>query len=409
METMLISPKTFLLLAALAAPWAAAVELHGQVDVRAVAADASSSWLHGGLGKLRYDRSGVRLGQATLAADADLTDTLAATIVAHGSDDRRGALGVNEAYLGWNPLPDGPWKTRVKAGAFFPVTSLELDYDSVGWTPARTVSSAAINSWIGEELRTKGIEVNFSRNGRLAGSPHDFGVTAALFGWNDETGTLLAWRGWTVSDRITSLSEPLRLADLPVYRKGGELWQNRTIHPFREIDGRLGYYLSASYAYRGMLELTAMHYDNRADSNAIEDRQWSWRTRFNHLGLRLRPGAGWEVVAQAMQGSTLLGSNEVYADYASWFALASHRLGPGQATVRYDRFSVDEEDDILPQDPNSERGHAVALAYALDLSPSFTLVTEFLRVKSERPARALIDTAPRQNERSLTVSLRYHF
>ena len=409
METMFTRSKSLCLATLLIGPCAGAVELHGLVDARAVAVDASTSWLHEGMGKLRYDRSGLRLGQATLAADADLADTVSATIVANASDDRRGALGVNEAFLSWNPLPNGPWKARLKAGAFFPVTSMELDYDSVGWTPTRTVSSSAINSWIGEELRTKGIELNLSRNGRLAGSPHDFGLTAAVFGWNDEAGALLAWRGWTVSERITSLTEPLRLPDLPVYRRGGGLWQNRTIHPFHEIDHRLGYYLSANYAWRGLLEVNAMHYDNRANPNTIEDGQWGWTTRFKHLGLRLHPGAAWELAAQAMQGSTLVGRDAVYADFGAWYALASHRLGPGQATIRYDHFSADEEDDILPQDPNSEHGHALALAYALDLNPSFTLVTEFLQVNSERPARALLHTDPHQRERSLTVSLRYHF
>ena len=235
-----------LALAAVLAPCAAAVQLHGQLDVRAVAADASQGWLKGGLGKLRYGESGLRLGQASLALEADPFDTVSATVIANASDDRRGAFGVNEAYLAWSPVPSGPWRARVKAGAFFPVTSLELDYDSVGWTPANTVSSSAINSWIGEEVRTKGLELTVSRNGRMAGSPHDFSLTAALYGWNDETGTLLAWRGWTVSERITSLTEPLVLPDLPAYRRGGSIYQTRWIHPFREIDDRLGYYVSGA-------------------------------------------------------------------------------------------------------------------------------------------------------------------
>ncbi|MFP5389930.1 MAG: hypothetical protein ACLGI6_00060 [Gammaproteobacteria bacterium] len=392
---------------------ARALDLHGVVDLRAAAVSASPSWLHGGMGKLRYDDSGVRLGQATLEASGELldqvVDNLSATVVANIHDDRRGAAGVNEAFISWNPVPGGPWKTRVKAGAFFPVTSLELDYDSVGWTPTRTVSSSAINSWIGEELRTKGIELTFSRNGRLAGSPHDFSITAALYKWNDETGTLLAWRGWSISERITSLTEPLPLPDLPVYREGtGFIDQTRAIHPFREIDDRTGFYVSSTYAWRGWLELTAMHYDNRANPMAYEDDQWGWTTRFNHVGLRARPGNGWEWVLQAMDGSTLVGPRGVNARYRSWFALASHALGPGTATLRYDHFGI-SEDDIAPADPNTEHGHALALAYALELRPEWTLVTEALRVDSTRAARALIGVAPRQRERSLSVSLRYRF
>ena len=44
----------------------------------------------------------------------------------------------------------------VKAGAFFPTISLEND--DLGWTSPYTLTPSAINSWIGEELRTIGSE-----------------------------------------------------------------------------------------------------------------------------------------------------------------------------------------------------------------------------------------------------------
>ena len=44
----------------------------------------------------------------------------------------------------------------VKAGAFFPAISLEND--DLGWTSPYTLTPSAINSWIGEELRTIGSE-----------------------------------------------------------------------------------------------------------------------------------------------------------------------------------------------------------------------------------------------------------
>ena len=215
-----------------------AIEFRGLVDLRLGATDAERSWTRDGLDKTRFDRNAgsVRLGQAFLRADADLLDAVTASVVIGASDDRGRLIDITEAWLGWNPVPRSPWRTRVKVGAFFPATNLEIDYDSIGWTPARTLSSSAINSWIGEELRTNGVELGLSRKGHALGSSHDVGFTAALFKGNDPAGSLLAWRGWSIGDRITGLTEPIRLADLPVYRPDGELpAQDRSIQDRKSV------------------------------------------------------------------------------------------------------------------------------------------------------------------------------
>jgi hypothetical protein len=401
---------TLLLCAACAAGAARAVELRGLVDLRAVASDSDNSWTRAGLGKLRYDDAsdGLRLGQAVLRADVDLADTVSASLVLSAADDRRGVVDVNEAWLEWSPLPSGPWKARVKAGAFFPAISREIAYDGVGWTPELTISSSAINSWIGEELRTKGVALELLRRGRAQGSAHDIGLSAALFGANDPAGTVIAWRGWSIGDRITGLSETLRLPDLPVYRADGAIpRQTRDIQLFREIDHRIGYYLGANYAYADWLEIDAMHYDNRGDPLVVKDGQYSWHTRFNHAGARIRAGA-WDVRFQAMAGSTLMGAQAVQLDYRAWYALASHALGPGALTLRLDRFSASEH-DAFPLDPNGETGHALALAYRYPINPALELVAEALTVDSTRAARALLGELPGQRERSITGALRWRF
>ena len=167
------------------------VEWSGTIDLRAVSAHGSDSWTRAGLGKLRYDgrNDGLRLGQAVLRGDAELFGTVSATVIASLDDQRSGVADLTEAWLRWNPLPSGPWKTSVRAGAFFP--HLSFENDGPGWTPTRTASTSAVNSWIGEELRTIGLEVNLMRRGRAAASAHDFGLTAAVYKANDPTGTLL--------------------------------------------------------------------------------------------------------------------------------------------------------------------------------------------------------------------------
>lgn len=393
---------SLLLLASLPA-WA--VDWSGLIDLRAVAAHSTRSWTDEGLGKLRSD-SGLSLGQAVLRGDAELAETVSGVLIATAADDRAHMADVSEAWLRWSPVPDGPWRLNVRAGAFFPEMSLENN--GVGWTPTRTVSASAINSWIGEELRTVGVEASLLRRGRPLGSPHDFGITAGLFRDNDPIGTLLTWRGWGIGDRITSLHEPLILADLPVYRPTGNIpKQTRSIHLFRELDGRIGYQVSARYGYEGWLSLGAMHYDNRTNPQLVIDGQYGWRTHFDHVSASLLLG-GWEWLAQAMRGNTMMGRNSATIDFHAGYLMASHALGAGKMSVRYDLFST-RDIDRFPVDPNGEHGSAVAVAYSHPLAAGWTLVGEALAVRSNRQARLLLGEQQRQTESSLTASLRWRF
>jgi hypothetical protein len=387
------------------------IEWHGLLDVRATDAGGERSYLAGGMGKSRYDDStgAVTIGQAVLRGDVDLLDTLTASAVLSADQQHNGVVDVREIWLGWNPVPTGPWKTRAKAGYFFPPTSVEIDYDSIGWTPTRTISSSAINSWIGEELRTNGVELGMTRLGRLVGESYDIGFVAALFNGNDPVGTVMAWTGWSISDRIAGRNEALQLPDLPTYRADGPIpRQDRTVHPFRNIDGRLGYYLGLNYRREDWLDLAVLHYDNRADPLVVKEGQYGWHTRFDHISAVLRPAGSWELLLQALRGDTLMGANAVALNFRSWYALASHPIGPGRAALRYDVFRVSEH-DIFPSDPNSESGHALALSYNVPLSDRLTFVSELLYIDSRRAARSLIGDYPHQVERSITNSLRLQF
>lgn len=386
-------------------------ELRGMIDVRAISSDSQHSWTRAGLGKSRYDSdsSGLSVGQATLLGEIDLPQALSAVASVATSNQRASSLDIREAWLGWNPVPESAWKIKAKVGAFFPPSSLEIEYDSIGWTPTRTVSSSAINSWIGEELRTTGVEFQLSRAGRFEQSPHDLGLTFALFQGSDPAGTLLGWRGWSISDQIAGRSAPTLLADLPVYHAdGGIPKQSRTIHPYREIDGRVGYYLGAQYRYQQWVELAWLRYDNRADQLIVKDGQYAWYTRFDHVNAIVRFNEQWELLFQNMRGATSMGKTAVALDYRAWFALLSRPLGAGRISLRYDRFGTQEHDN-LPSDPNSERGQSVALAYTLPLSDSVTLLTEALMIKSQRGSRSLVGEPTNQVERSVTTSLRWQF
>jgi len=153
-----------------------------------------------------------------------------------------------------------------------------------------------------------------------------------------------------------------------------------------------------------------LRYDNRGDPLILKNGQYSWNTRFNHVSARIQPPGKWEILLQALHGETIMGPNAVRLRYRSWYALASRPVGPGNLTVRFDRFDAKEHRaDILPSDPNGESGRATALAYAWRVSAPVSLVVEGLQVQSDRAARMLIGDLPRKTERSLMASIRWQF
>lgn len=398
-------PGVLLMSSVLAAP----VDFQGVASVGTAGAGIRSDRFTAGFDKSPFglERPAARL---TLRGDvAWLDGQLLAAVIIDANSQRSGLLDLHEAWLAWTPVPASPWRYRARLGAFFPHTSLETGYEQIGWNAARTISGSAINSWIGEEIRILGGEFSAQWRGALAGWPHQFGVRAGAFGWNDPAGTEMAWRGWNLGGRVTGLFRNLRLPDLAVIRPGAPIEaQSRDVHLFRELDNRPGFYGAVEYGYDGVLDLQAMRYDNRGDPLRLVDGQYSWRTRFDHASLRVQLPAGVELLAQAMQGDTFMGPRAVYVDFTAWYLLASRRLGPGQATIRHDWFEA-EEDDIMPADANGDRGHAWAFAYSVPLPHSLSLVAEWLRVKSDRPARAELGEEADRTESSLALELRWSF
>src|SRR6185503_17136168 len=123
----------------------------------------------------------------------------------------------------------------VKTGAFFP--SISLENDDIGWTSPYTLTPSAINSWIGEEIRTLGTEASLRWN---AGDLGTLTATGALICCNDEAGILMAERGWGMDDRPTGLFERVRMPDATgrILHRPNPFYSGM----FDEIDNRLGWY-----------------------------------------------------------------------------------------------------------------------------------------------------------------------
>src|SRR5436190_1937979 len=273
------------------------VFVNGFVDLGGVVPSHETSWLRGGLGKLDNGGDGrqgpafVGQGVADLRVKFDPAVSFFATV--RVAPDQHAPFDVLEAYGRYQPISTRNWLWSIKLGAFFPPISLENE--SIGWTSPWTLTPSAINSWVGDELRTVGAETNLEwryETGAL-------GLTGAAYGFNDPTGTLMANRGWAFDSRPIGLFGEPRQPDA-VARSFGKAPPLRE-EPFKEIDGRPGWYFGGTARQDGLGRLNALYYDNRADPAAHTGSDVGWRTRLPRLGLESYLGDV-VILSQAMCG-----------------------------------------------------------------------------------------------------------
>jgi hypothetical protein len=392
------------------------LRVEGFVDLRGVRADDTAGWLDGGLGKLRWGgedgdgQSLLALAQSSVVLKASLGEALRGHVqvnVDTGSYPSSGLAGAGlvEGWVAYRPRLSDAVGLRLKGGHFFPPISIEND--GPAWAATRTLTASALNSWIGEEVRVTGLEGSFE----LFLPTSDLALTAAVFGGNDPSGSLLAWRGWAVGDRQSGLTDRLPLAPLPTFDADGLFpLQEPWVAPFREVDGRAGWYAAASWVVPERLELRALLYDNRGDLLSVERGQYAWKTRFAGAEAKVRPGAGVELLGGFLDGSSAMGEGEaVDVDYRTWFALASLERGRHRFSVRYERFDVRDEDRNADEDPNGEEGDAWTAAWGFAFDRRTSIFLELLSVDSTRPARALVGQPERARETLVQLAVRGRF
>ncbi len=371
-----------------------------------------TSWLDGGLSKMRYDEtdSNTVFDRLLIEYEGALTPTLIAQIDADIMGDGDGSFDLTEAFLEWRPVPRSANRHRLKLGAFYPRASLENV--GVGWSSPYSISWSAINTWLAEEIRLFGAEWTLSRPLGGGGSAHRLDLFAAAFYGNDPSGTLLAWKGWGLHDRQTRWREQLPLPSIPVLQPGTRMRQHQDPHaqPFLEIDHEPGFHAGAEWRYADRVSLAASRYDNRADPLSTADGQYGWRTVFDHIALRASLPWNLGLMAQWMRGTTAMGSvigagrRVVDNDYEASFVMLTRRWDSFRLSLRVDDFEVYDA-DVLPNDNNYENGDAVTLAYMRKLMGGLTLGVEWQRIDSMRPAREYLGLAPDADERQLRVQL----
>lgn len=388
------------------------------VDGRAFATSGEPGWLDEGLGKARYggtwddagNRAGLRLSELSLLVNTDWSWTMASQVHLQYTPEQEQPVDVVEAWFAWRPTPWGGWKLSSRAGLYFPHISRENT--GTAWTTPYTITPSAANSWVGEEIRALGGEIQLTRRGERS----RVSLTAGLFGFNDPAGTLLAFRGWALGDVKAAAFSRLPLAPLPAIGTPESFLkrQVRWVNPICEVDGRVGHHVALDAAWGRRLQLGAFYYDNNGDPRALDHQQYAWDTRFANFYLESEPADDLTIITQYMTGVTSMGWRKangqlpVDVDYAAAFALVSRRLGDYWLTARYDWFTAGDN-SFVERDDNNEDGYAWTLAAGRDLGRHDQVILEFLQVESTRPARQTIGFEADQVQTLVQASYRRKF
>jgi hypothetical protein len=373
------------------------LNVSGDVDLRWVHATGDLSYLNGGLGKLRFDpdHEGIRLGRAFLAPNWRVTDIVAvrAVIDAYGDHDRN-PVDLSEFYVDLRPFPTTAVRWHARIGAFFMPVSLENR--GIGWTDVYSITPSAVNTWLGEEFRTIGAEIEARWLGASSGYLGDVALVAAAYGWNDPAGRLLAERGFALTDRPSTLAGGLGKPPDGFYR---------------EIDHRPGYYGGLTWRHHDRLEVRALRYDNRGNPGAeTAAGDYAWHTRFSGVGARLEPNAHWTLIAQYLDGNTAVGPGAVfYMNFHASYALASFEWARERLTVRYDDFHTHQLSGFFFGPPSDQTGHSWTGAWSHEWGDHWQVVAEWIRVTSSFPPRQALAEPVGQTASQVQLAARYRF
>ena len=384
-----------------------AVDFHfdGYADLRLIVPSNQVSWQDGLLGKLRYgaedNKPELRVAEAVGQGVALITPELTALAVVRVEPEQRTFFDFLEAYVRYRPVSTTAWRWSVKAGAFFPPLSLENT--EVGWTSPWTLTPSAINTWVGEELRTIGAEGDLEYRSEA----RTITALASIYGWNDPAGVLIADRGWALHDRVTGLidkpREPNAIA--AALRVPAPLYTYEVL----EIDDRPGWYAGASWDEVGLGYLNVIYYNNEANPRSVRLNTVAWRTDFWDMGARTQIG-NVTLMAQGMIGNTLIiPSKSFFSDthFKSAYLLAGWTISEDwRVAARADVFSTDEKRPF----PNNLSEHGNALTLAVNYLPYdwLRITAEAIRVDSTRNQRKQSGLAPHAVEDQLQLSAKFY-
>lgn len=378
----------------------------GYGDFRVVIPSDQTSWMNGGLGKLRYGSDDqtpqFRVAEIFGEVHAQIGGEILVMAAVRAESPQQDTLfDLTEAFVRYRPVSTSPFRWSLRAGIFFAPISLENT--EIGWQSPWTLTWSAINTWVGEEMRTLGAEARaeWRTDARV------LSIVGSAYGWNDPTGILLADRGWALSDWVTGMQHRPRLPD--VFARGRRMPIPARTFEFIEIDDRAGWYAGASWDETGLGEVEFLYYDNEADPTATRS-QIAWRTDFWSAGARTHWDA-FTFLAQGMWGDTFIQPNATLwmnTRFESAYGLAGWESGDWRLAARFDVFST-EETRSRPSLYMSEHGHAVTLAANWLPNDWVRVTAEWIQVDSTRRQRTLDGVDSEQIENMFQLGAKLYF
>lgn len=367
-------PLPIVLALTLAPVAAAEVTVHGALTADLWGVSSSSeSFLNAGWGRFGADGGDSNRTSASLVGELGLVWEVSPStrLVAHGLGRLDGShlgggevggdtFGLVEVFVDYRVATSSSSELGLRGGVFFPPTSFENVDER--WGSPYTLTFSAINSWVAEEARDLGLETRWSHQGTRG----RFTVGVAALGGNDTSGTLLAWRGFSLHDRVTVIAEVLPLPPLAGLAEGGgfAIQRDDGTRPIgRDLDGRLGW--SARVAWRDDergWNTRVRVADNRGDREEHRG-EYAWRTRTIAAGSSAALGARWTVAGEVLAGDSGMGVAPVFVDidFAAAYVLLSRKAEKWRVSARFDQFRVRDR-DFSSLEVSDEDGQSVTLA-----------------------------------------------
>ena len=384
-------------------------DLTGYAALRGVNATGQPSWLERGFGRLEAggNRDDV-LASAHLGVDwtpSKYFDVHVSGAARRDPEEFGGQeAGLVEAYADARAI-FGLDDLQLRAGMFFLPTSRE-NKDAI-WASPYTINFSALNTWIGQEVRPIGLDLQYRHT---TGHGHVISTAATAFRGNDTMGTLLAWRGWTVGDRLSVYGEVLPLPPIGSLDTWFFRQRDDGSKPFGpDLDGKTGYSARVRYSIPPRFQLSYAWLDNRGD-RALYRGEYAWATKFHLLGAEFGDPDDFVVAGEVVTGTTKMGLFETFveADFYATYLLVSEKRGRNRFSARYELFGTGELDHTEGEN-NDESGRSWTLTWMVDLTRTLRGALEFTQVTGDRPAAQQYGFDPDTNGRSVTLEARYRF
>jgi hypothetical protein len=393
------------------------LDLRGALSARGLVVESQRSWIEGGFGRLTEgaesaaDAQPAFRGRVQLGLDWRPSPSwlfrVHGTYQGEPADSLGRPVGLAEAFAQLRLELDVRTTLRVRAGLFFPPTSLE-NVDPL-WQSPYTITLSAWNTWIGEEVRLTGLDSQVSWN--LGTSRLE--VAAAGFALAEPSGALLAWRGFALGDRLTTVGEFLPLPPLRSFERG-EAFADQTsdgTRPIDDLDGRIGWHARTRWA-RGDRTLVQAAYTQNGGDRRLYSGQYSWDTRYGQAGLELPLGSRAVLVAEGAVGTTTMGPQMpggpfVDVRFRTGYALVSWAAGAFRLTARADGFENRDRDATA--EPDGESGWALTGAGFWRPAKWLRLGLEYVIVRADRPAAQYSGHDPDTDARRALAEVRVVF